>query len=68
MHRNHLHAELRKAENSEVVYQDIKDRIPVATERAVTLRARYSKITGDQPYTDVDLLTGELLKIAGRLQ
>lgn len=75
MHRNQVYAELRKAKNypayaknSEVVYQDTKDRIPVATERAVSLRTRYSKFAGDQPYTDVDLMTGELLKIAGRLQ
>lgn len=75
MHRDQVYAELRKAEhyptyakNSTTVYQDTKELIPAATERAVVLRGQYSPFAGDEPYTGVDLLTGELLKIAGRLQ
>lgn len=75
MHRDEVYAELHRAnhyptyqKNSTTVYQDTKDRIPVATQRAEALREHYTKYQGDQPYTDADVLTNELLKLAGRLQ
>lgn len=75
MHRDQVYAELRRADHyptytksSTTVYTDTKDRIPVASDRAAALREQHSPHEGDQPYTGVDLLTGELLKIAGRLQ
>jgi len=73
IHRTEVYAELRKpvhhptyAKNSKTVYADTKDRIPAATVRAVGLRAQFTKHSGADPYTDADVLTGELMKIAGR--
>jgi hypothetical protein len=73
MHRHEVYAELRKpayypayTKNSKAVYSDTKDRIPSATERSVHLRGLTDKHNGDDPYTDADVLTGDLLKIEGR--
>ncbi|MGO4566956.1 RloB family protein [Rhizobium sp. 2YAF20] len=73
IHRNEVYAELRKpayyptyAKNSETVFADTIDRIPAATVRAVSLRAQFTNYSGTDPYTDADVLTGELMKIAGR--
>ncbi|QLF72072.1 RloB domain-containing protein (plasmid) [Peteryoungia desertarenae] len=70
IHRNEVYAELRKpvsypayVKNSRTVFQDTKDLIPVATARAEAIRALFTPHSGTDPYTDVDLLTGELLKI-----
>lgn len=73
IHRNEVYAELRKpahyptyAKNSKRVYQDTKGRLPEASGRVVVLRGRFDKHDGNDPYTDADVLTAELLKIAGR--
>ncbi|NTF65757.1 RloB domain-containing protein [Agrobacterium rhizogenes] len=73
MHRNKVYAELSKpalyptyAKNSKTVYQDTKGRLPEASGRAAVLHERFTKYDGKDPYTDVDMLTGEMLKIAGR--
>ncbi|MGG6898838.1 RloB family protein [Rhizobium sp. BR 315] len=73
IHRNEVYAALRLpahyptyAKNSKTVYADTKDRIPAATTRAVHLRGQFNAHSGVDPYTDVDVLTGELMKIAGR--
>ncbi len=73
IHRTEVYAELRKpahyptyAKNSKTVHEDTKDRIPAATVRAVNLRAQFNAHSGTDPYTDADVLTGELMKIAGR--
>jgi hypothetical protein len=73
VHRDNVYSELKKpsaypgyAKNSATVFQDTKDRIPEATARAEGLRAQFIPQDGNEPYTDVDVLTGELLKIAAR--
>lgn len=73
IHRNEVYAALRLpahyptyAKNSTTVYADTKDRIPAATTRAEHLRTLSNAYSGTDPYTDVDVLTGELMKIAGR--
>ncbi|WP_245472412.1 RloB family protein [Rhizobium jaguaris] len=73
IHRNEVYAELRKhacyptyAKNSKTVYQDTKDRLPAANSRAAVLRDRFDKNNGNDPYTDADVVTAELLKIADR--
>lgn len=73
IHRDEVYAELKKqtaypsyAKNSQTVFQDTKERIPEATARAESLRGRFTPHSGSDPYTDVDVLTGELLKIANR--
>ncbi|MDK1494243.1 RloB family protein [Sinorhizobium sp. 7-81] len=73
IHRNEVYAALRKlahyptyAKNSKTVYQDTKGRLPEASGRGVILRGRFDKHDGNDPYTDADVLTAELLKIAGR--
>jgi hypothetical protein len=75
IHRTEVYAELRKpaaypayTKNSTTVYQDTRDHIPAASGRAAVLRGQFDKHNGADPYTDADLLTGELLKIAGRFQ
>lgn len=73
IHRSDVYAELKRPgiypdyqKNSESVFADTKDRLPKAFERAAKLRASFSAYDGTNPYTEVDVLTGELLKIAGR--
>ncbi|MGR6431060.1 RloB family protein [Rhizobium sp. PAMB 3174] len=73
IHRNEVYAALRRAEfyptyvkNSKTVFRDTKDRLPDAARRAAVLRGRFNKYDGNDPYTDIDVLTSELLKIAGR--
>ncbi|MCO5734421.1 RloB family protein [Rhizobium sp. SSA_523] len=73
IHRDTVYAELKKpaaypgyAKNSLTVFRDTNDRIPEATARAESLRARFTPHDGNEPYTDIDVLTGELLKIADR--
>lgn len=75
IHRNEVYAELKKpgayptyAKNSVTVFGDTKDRIPDAAARAVQLRNSFDAHDGNEPFTNVDLLTGKLLKIAGRFQ
>lgn len=75
IHRTEVYAALRHADfypayakNIQTVYQDTKDRLPAANDRATVLRGRFDKYDGNDPYTDVDVLTSELLKIAGRFQ
>lgn len=75
MPRGDVYAELKKASNyptyekgSLSVYADTKDRIPDAARRAMHLRQQYNAYSGDDPYTDVDILTGILTDIGGRLQ
>lgn len=70
IHRNEVYGELKKlavypayAKNSTTAYEDTKDRIGTATERAVHLRATFSPADGSAPYTDVDLLANKLLSI-----
>jgi len=73
IHRTEVYASLRLpahypayAKNSMTVYADTKDRIPAATTRAEHLRDQFNAHSGIAPYTDIDVLTGELMKIAGR--
>lgn len=73
IHRDAVYAELKKpgvyptyAKNCPTVFSDTKTRIPEATARAEKLRASFGAHDGNDPYTDADRLTGELLKIAGR--
>lgn len=73
IHRDQVYVELKKpafypsyAKNSLTVFADTKDRIPEATARAEALRSQFTPHDGTVPYTDVDVLTGELLKIANR--
>ncbi len=73
IHRNVVYAELKKpaaypgyAKNSVTVFGDTKELIPAAKARAEALRGTFTAHDGNDPYTDVDLLTGELLKIANR--
>ena len=73
IHRNDVYAELKSPiaypgyqKNSATVYEDTKAHIEVAMQRAASLRATFNMYSGTDPYTDADLLTAELLKIAGR--
>lgn len=73
IHRDAVYAELKKqavyptyTKNSPTVFSDTKARLPEATARAEKLRENFDAHDGNDPYTDADRLTGELLKIAGR--
>lgn len=75
IHRDEVYAELKKpaayptyAKNSRTVFSDTKALIQEATARAEKLRGSFDAHDGNDPYTDADLLTGELLKIAGRFE
>jgi len=73
IHRNEVYAELRNPANyrpmpkQQTDYQNTRGRLPEAFDRGAVLRGQFDKHDGNDPYTDADVLTAELLKIAGRL-
>jgi hypothetical protein len=73
MHRTEVFAELRStayypsyAKNSKSVYVDTSPRIPDAIKRTEHLRTLHSAHSGTEPFSDVDILVGELQKLASR--